>query len=241
MRSTRLPARPPRLRGPPRRRWFDPDVYARLRERNVALVAAHRKGLDLPLDVRHRRLHLPALPLRRARPARQLLGDRARRVGRRGRDSRRASSTSSRTSTTTGRRSRRATRVALSSDRAATLSGTVDRVAVEPRARSRARRRRRSRATDLTVRRLAARRAVTRLRAAARRGALDRRRPSEVGARQVGQRASAGVAGRDGPPTLAPSAGRSATGVGARRGTGRRWRRHGERTRPRSSRVAEAA
>ena len=31
--------------------WFDPDVYARLRERNVALVGAHRKGLDLPDDV----------------------------------------------------------------------------------------------------------------------------------------------------------------------------------------------
>jgi uncharacterized protein YecE (DUF72 family) len=31
--------------------WFDPDVYALLRERNVALVTAHRKNLDLPLDV----------------------------------------------------------------------------------------------------------------------------------------------------------------------------------------------
>jgi uncharacterized protein YecE (DUF72 family) len=31
--------------------WFEPDVYALLRERNVALVAAHRKGLELPLDV----------------------------------------------------------------------------------------------------------------------------------------------------------------------------------------------
>jgi uncharacterized protein YecE (DUF72 family) len=31
--------------------WFVPDVYALLRERNVALVAAHRKGLDVPLDV----------------------------------------------------------------------------------------------------------------------------------------------------------------------------------------------
>jgi len=31
--------------------WFAPDVYAALRERNVALVTAHRKGLDLPLDV----------------------------------------------------------------------------------------------------------------------------------------------------------------------------------------------
>jgi uncharacterized protein YecE (DUF72 family) len=31
--------------------WYDPTVYARLRARNVALVVAHRKGLDLPLDV----------------------------------------------------------------------------------------------------------------------------------------------------------------------------------------------
>jgi uncharacterized protein YecE (DUF72 family) len=28
--------------------WFAPDVYARLHEANVALVAAHRKGSDLP-------------------------------------------------------------------------------------------------------------------------------------------------------------------------------------------------
>ncbi len=33
------------------RSWFTPDVYARLRERNVALVAGHRKGLEAPLDV----------------------------------------------------------------------------------------------------------------------------------------------------------------------------------------------
>jgi uncharacterized protein YecE (DUF72 family) len=32
--------------------WFAPDVYARLHEANVALVAAHRKGLDHPRDVR---------------------------------------------------------------------------------------------------------------------------------------------------------------------------------------------
>ena len=31
--------------------WFVPDVYALLRERNVALVAAHHKRLDFPLDV----------------------------------------------------------------------------------------------------------------------------------------------------------------------------------------------
>ena len=31
--------------------WFRPDLYARLREHNVALVAGHRKGLDLPTDV----------------------------------------------------------------------------------------------------------------------------------------------------------------------------------------------
>jgi uncharacterized protein YecE (DUF72 family) len=31
--------------------WFHPDVYARLRERNVAFVIAHRKGFDFPDDV----------------------------------------------------------------------------------------------------------------------------------------------------------------------------------------------
>jgi uncharacterized protein YecE (DUF72 family) len=31
--------------------WFRPDVYARLRADNIALVAGHRRGLDLPLDV----------------------------------------------------------------------------------------------------------------------------------------------------------------------------------------------
>jgi uncharacterized protein YecE (DUF72 family) len=32
--------------------WFDPEVYARLHEANVALVAAWRKGLDHPRDIR---------------------------------------------------------------------------------------------------------------------------------------------------------------------------------------------
>jgi uncharacterized protein YecE (DUF72 family) len=31
--------------------WFDPDVYAALRERNVAFVVAHRKDHDFPDDV----------------------------------------------------------------------------------------------------------------------------------------------------------------------------------------------
>lgn len=31
--------------------WFAPDVYALLREHGIALVGAHRRGLDLPTDV----------------------------------------------------------------------------------------------------------------------------------------------------------------------------------------------
>jgi uncharacterized protein YecE (DUF72 family) len=33
------------------RTWFDPAVYERLAAHGVALVGAHRRGLDLPLDV----------------------------------------------------------------------------------------------------------------------------------------------------------------------------------------------
>ena len=64
--------------------WFCDEVYELLRWHGVALTIADRPGVGLPDARDHGGLHVRALPLRPSRAARQLLADRAARVGARG-------------------------------------------------------------------------------------------------------------------------------------------------------------